>query len=165
MMTRTAPREHLVSVIEPLVTAAGLDLEDVVVTPAGRRSLVRVVVDGDNGVTLDDIAALSQTVSEALDTSGDGLGATPYILEISSPGVDRPLLTQRHWRRASGRLVQADLVDGDSAGQSLTGRVLRHDAAAVVLDVDGTEHELGYARIRKARVQVEFNRPKGGAPS
>lgn len=165
MMTRTAPREHLVSVIEPLVVAAGFDLEDVAVTPVGRRSLVRVVVDGDHGVSLDDIAALSHTVSAALDTSGDGLGATPYVLEVSSPGVDRPLQTQRHWRRAIGRLVQADLVEGDPAGPSLTGRVLRHDGEAVVLDVDGTEHELGYARIRRARVQVEFNRPNGGAPT
>lgn len=165
MNTRTAPREHLVSVIEPLVAAAGFDLEDVVVTPAGRRSLVRVVVDGDHGVTLDDIAEISRTVSEALDTSGDGLGATPYVLEVSSPGVDRPLTQPRHWRRATGRLVLADLVEGDPDGPAVTGRVLRTDDAEVVFDVDGAELTLPYSRIRRARVQIEFNRPDGGEDS
>lgn len=165
MSTRTAPREHLVSVIEPLVAAAGFDLEDVVVTPAGRRSLVRVTVDGDHGVTLDDIAEISRSVSEALDASGDGLGATPYVLEVSSPGVDRPLTQPRHWRRATGRLVLADLVEGDPDGPAVTGRVLRTEGDTVVLDVDGTERELTYPRIRRARVQIEFNRPDGGEDS
>lgn len=161
MTTRTAPREHIEAVIAPVVTRAGLDLEDVVVTPAGRRSLVRVVVDGDHGVTLDDIAELSQAVSAALDDDGDGLGSTPYVLEVSSPGVDRPLREPRHWRRAVGRLVEAELSADDPLGSSVTGRVVASHDTGVTLDVDGTTTDLAYERIRRARVQVEFNRPGG----
>ena len=76
--------------IEPVVGAAGYDLEDLVVTPAGRRSVVRVVVDRDEGVTLDDIAEVSRAVSEVLDQNDDGMGRSPYVLEVTSPGVDRP---------------------------------------------------------------------------
>lgn len=162
MTGRAAPRAHLSSVIESIVTAAGFDLEEVVVTPAGRRSLVRVVVDADSGITLDDIATLSRTVSDALDDDGDGLGAMPYVLEVSSPGVDRPLTQPRHWRRATGRLVRVGLVPDEDAPTDLEGRVLRADGASVVLDVAGKEVDLPLSRVRTARVEIEFNRPKGG---
>jgi ribosome maturation factor RimP len=82
--------------IEPVVASAGYDLEELVVTPAGRRSVVRVVVDRDRGVTLDDIAEVSRAVSEVLDRNDDGMGRTPYVLEVTSPGVDRPLTDPRH---------------------------------------------------------------------
>ena len=91
--------------IEPVVGAAGYDLEELVVTPAGRRSIVRVVVDRDAGVTLDDIAEVSRAVSDVLDANDDGMGRAPYVLEVTSPGVDRPLTEPRHWRRNAGRLV------------------------------------------------------------
>src|SRR5688572_11187840 len=97
--------ERLNGWIEPVVGAAGYDLEELVVTPAGRRSVVRVVVDRDEGVTLDDIADVSRAVSEVLDANDDGMGRTPYVLEVTSPGVDRPLTEPRHWRRNTGRLV------------------------------------------------------------
>ena len=101
-------REHLLDVLAPVVAATGYDLEDVTVTSAGRRSLVRVIVDADGGVDLDAVAEVSRVVSEALDGDADGGAAFagPYVLEVSSPGVDRPLTEPRHWRRAIGRLVQ-----------------------------------------------------------
>lgn len=163
MTSRAASREHLTAVIEPIAVAAGFDLEEVVVTPAGRRSLVRVVVDADNGITLDDIATLSRAVSDALDDDGDGLGAMPYVLEVSSPGVDRPLTQPRHWRRATGRLVRVGLVAEVGAPDDLVGRVLRVGDTSVVLDVAGSEADLPLSRVRTARVEIEFNRPKGGA--
>jgi len=88
--------------ITPVVDGAGYDLEELVVTPAGRRSVVRVVVDRDQGVTLDDIAEVSRAVSEVLDANDDGMGR-PYVLEVTSPGVDRPLTERRHWQRNIGR--------------------------------------------------------------
>ena len=98
------PTDRLHGWIEPAVGAAGYDLEELVVTPAGRRSVVRVVVDRDEGVTLDDIAEVSRQVSDVLDQNDDGMGRTPYVLEVTSPGVDRPLTEPRHWRRnARGR--------------------------------------------------------------
>ena len=90
--SRGAPRTdpataRLAGWIAPVVEGAGYDLEELVVTPAGRRSVVRVVVDRDAGVSLDDIAEVSRAVSEVLDTNDDGMGRTPYVLEVTSPGV------------------------------------------------------------------------------
>lgn len=161
MSSRAAPREQLTGMIEPIVAAAGYDLENVVVTPAGRRSLVRVVVDGDNGISLDDVAALSRALSAALDDGDTAvIGASPYVLEVSSPGVDRPLTQPRHWRRARGRLVTVTRHEG--AG--VRGRVLSSDENSVVLDLAGAEHELAYGEISTARVEVEFNRPSVPQP-
>ncbi len=100
-MGKTARRDRLVALLAPVVEAEGLDLEDVTVTPAGKRRLVRVVVDRDGGISLDDVSEVSRSVSEKLDAS-DALGNSPYVLEVTSPGVDRPLTEPRHWRRARG---------------------------------------------------------------
>jgi len=138
--------------IGPVVDGAGYDLEELVVTPAGRRSVVRVVVDRDEGVTLDDIAEVSRAVSEVLDANDDGMGR-PYVLEVTSPGVDRPLTEHRHWRRNVGRLVTVT-----AAGRSLTGRVTAADETGVVLDVDGKVTTIPYAELGPGRVQIEFKR-------
>ena len=142
-------RDRLRSALDPVVTAAGFDLEDVNVTTAGRRSVIRVVVDRDGGLDLDAVADVSRVVSEALD-AGDVTGDAPYTLEVTSPGVDRPLTEPRHWRRAAGRLVKAGTV---------TGRVLAADESGVTLAVDGEERTFGYDELGSGRVQVEFDRP------
>src|SRR5215213_11791990 len=111
--------------ITPVVDGAGYDLEELVVTPAGRRSVVRVVVDREQGVTLDDIAEVSRAVSEVLDANDDGMGR-PYVLEVTSPGVDRPLTERRHWRRNVGRLVTVS-VGPQGSGEQVTGRITEVD--------------------------------------
>jgi ribosome maturation factor RimP len=155
--------------IEPVVGAAGYDLEELVVTPAGRRSVVRVVVDRDAGVTLDDIAEVSRAVSDVLDQNDDGMGRTPYVLEVSSPGVDRPLTQPRHWRRNIGRLVTVAVGPaGHTAG--ITGRVTAVDDTGVTLAVEAqgkpgakkrppTPRQVPWAELGSGRVQVEFGRP------
>ena len=152
---RVEPRlpEHLAGLLGPVVSAVDLDLEGVEVTPAGRRRLLRVVVDRDGGIDLDDIATASHAISAALDAS-DAMGAQPYVLEVSSPGVDRPLTAPRHWRRARGRLVRAVLA----GGEVVLGRVADVGDGTAVLDVDGAPRELAYAAVSSARVQVEFGR-------
>jgi ribosome maturation factor RimP len=148
-------REHLLEVLAPVVTATGHDLEDVTVTSAGRRSLVRVIVDADSGVDLDAIADVSRAVSDALDddSPGGAAFAGPYVLEVSSPGVDRPLTEPRHWRRAVGRLVQVP-VDA----KTLTGRIVATDDAGVILDIDDTQRTIAWSDLGSGKVQVEFNR-------
>ncbi len=148
-----AAADRVNAVVAPVVAAAGLDLEQCAVTPAGRRRVLRVVVDKDGGVTLDDIAEVSQQLSARLDEE-DPLGGQPYTLEVTSPGVDRPLTLPRHWRRASGRLVRATLTDGSA----LTGRVVDAGEDAVSLDVDGRRRELPLADVARATVEVEFRR-------
>ena len=155
--------------IEPAVHGAGYDLEELVVTPAGRRSVVRVVVDRDEGVTLDDIAEVSRAVSEVLDRNDDGMGRAPYVLEVTSPGVDRPLTEERHWRRNTGRLV---VVAAGPAGatEQLTGRITAVDGEGVTLAVEakgkpGAKKRppqprlVPWAELGAGRVQVEFGRP------
>ena len=146
-------RDGLLARLAPVVTAAGYDLEDVSVTAAGKRSLVRVIVDADGGIDLDAVAEVSRAVSDALD---EDAFSGPFTLEVTSPGVDRPLTEPRHWRRAQGRLVRVRVGE-----QELTGRVTGATDDGVVLDVDGAAREVGYAQLGSGKVQIEFNRTSG----
>jgi ribosome maturation factor RimP len=158
--------------VQPAVAAAGYDLEELVVRPAGQRSVVRVVVDRDSGVSLDDVAELSRALSELLDAQDEALGRSPYVLEVTSPGVDRPLSAPRHWRRNAGRLVTV-AVGPENGREQVTARVLRVDDGGVVLAVEkgGTkkgqvrkavdERTVGWSELGEGRVQVEFTRPAG----
>lgn len=138
---------------EPIVSGFDCDLEDVVIRQAGKRRLVRVVVDHDGGLPLDLVASISRAVSRALDDA-EILGQSPYVLEVTSPGVDRPLSLPRHWARAVGRLVAVTR----RAGEPVEGRVLQADDAAATLDVAGEPVVVAYAEVARAVVQVEFTR-------
>ena len=151
-MARTNAAQ-LRELLAPVTTAAGYDLEDVEVSTAGRRSVVRVIVDRDGGVDLDDVAELSRAVSDALD-AGDAFGDSPYVLEVTSPGVDRPLTEPRHWRRNVGRLVKTE---------AFTGRVVDTTDEGVIVDVEGEHREIAFAELGAGKVEIEFNR--GGADS
>jgi ribosome maturation factor RimP len=147
------PDERLAGLIGPVVAAAGMDLESVRVTTAGRRRLLRVVVDSDHGVSLDDAADISREVSAVLDEA-NALGDVPYTLEVSSPGVDRPLTAPSHWRRATGRLVRVT-VAGEG---SVEGRVIAADSEGVILDLAGGERRFGHGDLGPGAIQVEFGR-------
>jgi ribosome maturation factor RimP len=163
----SADTERIAGLLEPAVTSMGMDLEDVRITSAGRRRLLRVVVDADGGVGLDDIALVSQRLSAALDR-GAVMGEASYTLEVSSPGVDRPLTQPKHWRRAAGRLVSVPLTTGAGADSgrpatTVTGRVTGADAAGVQIDVGGEIREFAYSNIGPGRIQVEFAPRHAGA--
>jgi ribosome maturation factor RimP len=146
-------RDRLAQELAEPLAAIGFDVEAVELTAAGKRRMLRVAVDQDGGVTLDDIAEATAEVSRILDVS-DVMGSQPYTLEVTSPGTDRPLTHPRHWRRNRGRLVTATLSDG----RTVTGRVAETDDTRAVLDVDGTPTEVGYDTVTRAKVQLEFNR-------
>jgi ribosome maturation factor RimP len=151
---------RIADVIRPVIAAAGLDLESVRVTAAGRRRLLRVVVDSDRSVSLDDAATVSRELSAALDQVAV-MGDFPYTLEVSSPGVDRPLTDPRHWRRAAGRLVQVTVTDSSGA-RPVSGRIAAADADGVTLDVEGdpkTRRRFAYAALGAGAIQVEFGHP------
>ena len=141
---------RLLQLLEPAVTATGFDLEDVTVSPAGKRRVVRVVVDRDGGVDLDEVADVARAVSDLLDEHPELVDGA-YTLEVTSPGVDRPLTQPRHWRRNVGRLVKATLAD-----ETVTGRITAATDTDVTLDVGGTSRTLLQAEVSKAQVQVEF---------
>lgn len=131
----------------------GLDLEAVELTPAGKRRVLRIAVDKDGGPTLDDVAAATRAINEVIDAT-DAMGEQPYTLEVTSRGVDRPLTDPRHWRRNRSRLVKVTLNDGNV----VTGRIADSDEEEVSLDVDGTTRNVAYTDVKKALVQIEFNR-------
>lgn len=154
-----AIKERLGTELTEPLASLGLDLEAVEITPAGKRRILRVAVDKDGGVTLDDVADATRAVNDVLDAS-DAMGEQPYTLEVTSRGVERPLAQPRHWRRNVGRLVKVTHVDGSS----FTGRIVAHDeegadeGGRVTLDVNGRDRTVSYADVKKALVQIEFNR-------
>ncbi len=140
--------------VEPIATALDCDLDDVIIRRAGKRRVVKIVVDHrSGGLTLDMVAEMSRDISRALDDS-TVLGNSAYVLEVTSPGVDRPLTLPRHWARAVGRLVLITL----KAGDPIEGRVLAADDHSAELEVQGTAILVSYDDIARAVVQVEFTR-------
>src|SRR5664279_171665 len=130
------PVAALRELLAPVVAAHGVDLEAVSVARAGSRSVVRVVVDRDGGLDLDGVAEVSHTVNAALDAAGDEVVHGSFVLEVTTPGVDRPLTEPRHWRRATGRLVKVTLKTSKSSGKSggaTIGRVVSTGEDAAVL--------------------------------
>jgi ribosome maturation factor RimP len=150
---------QIADLLGPLLAEFDLELEAVEVIPAGKRRLLRVVVDGDGpngtGPLLDDIAEASNALSAALDRAD--VTGSPYTLEVSSRGVTRPLVQPRHWRRNLGRLVEVTL----NGGEVFTGRVVSTTSDTAVLDVEQAQRTVRFTDVETAFVQVELNRPVG----
>lgn len=155
MSTGSTPdvTDRLAGVLSGPLGALGLDLEGIDLSKAGKRSVLRVAVDKDGGVSMDDIAEATKAVSAVLDES-DLMGNNAFTLEVSSPGVDRPLTLPRHWRRNETRLVKVNLTDGEP----IEGRITAADEDGVTLDVADVEVRVAYADITKAKIQIEFKR-------
>ena len=164
-----ATPDQVQEVIEGVLSGAGLVVDEVTITPAGRRSVLRISVDRDLGpeagpattdatdpLSLAEVAEATRAVNGVLDPS-DVMGQAPYVLEVSSPGVSRPLSEPRHFRRNVGRLVAVTTTDDEA----FTGRLLRADAGTATFAVGdpAQERPTPYDTVRKAVVQVEFNRP------
>lgn len=143
--------------LSSLLAANALELDDLKVTPAGKRRLIRVTVDGDgpqgHGPDLDQIAEATRLISKALDDS-DLMGDRPYTLEVSTRGVSRPLTRPAHYRRNIGRLVELQLVDQPS----LTGRITAADEASVTIEKGANQQQVQFDQISRAVVQIEMNR-------
>lgn len=151
--------DGIARLVEPLLTGAGLELESVEIQPAGRRSVVRIFLDGDGadgrGPGVDEIASATRDISDALDAAPE-TGDAAYTLEVSSRGVTRPLTEPKHWRRNRGRLVKVTTIDDD--GEPTVGRITGSDDEQVSLDVDGQTRTIAYDTVAKAVVQVEFRK-------
>ncbi|MCX4844824.1 ribosome maturation factor RimP [Streptomyces sp. NBC_00893] len=155
----TTQSERLRGLLEPLVSAEQLDLEEIEVSRVGRRRVLRIVVDSEEGVELDACADLSRAISEKLDET-DAMGDGEYNLEVTSPGADRPLTEHRHYVRATGRLAKLHLREGGE----LVARILAVDEEGLDLEVPGvkgrrpTSSRVAFDEIAKARVEIEFSR-------
>ena len=147
-------REQILQILEPIASNLGLDLEDVEIKSAGKHSIVQVSIDKDGGINLDEVAQISNQISEALDAK-EVLGEKPYTLEVGSPGIDRALTLPRHWRRNNGRLVKINF-----GSNSEIGRIIESDDEKVSLEVKGKTRSINFDKIDKAFIQVEFNPKK-----
>ena len=169
--------------LTPVVAEHGVDLEGVEISAAGNRSRITVIVDSDSGIDLDAISSISQSVSQALDApdgpAPDGVGTGPYTLEVTSPGVDRPLTLPRHWRRNHARLVEITLTPEAAAkgaqpeaavkksaskakGRALVGRITQSTDTEVTITVDDAERTIPLSDIEHAVIRIAFNRPDEG---
>jgi ribosome maturation factor RimP len=148
----------IASVVTPVVEGLGLEVDRIETMRAGKRTLLRISLDGDGpqgrGPSLDEIAEATRAVSAALDASAAS-GNAPYTLEVSSRGVSRPLTEAKHYRRNIGRLVALTLAGGEKT----TGRIVASSPDEVEIDIDGASRTVALSDISKAVVQVELNRP------
>jgi len=149
--------QSITDLISPAVTEAGFFLEEVQIASPGSHRIVTCVVDGPTPLNLDQVTVASRVISELLDTA-EFMGETPFTLEVTSPGVDRPLTQPRHWTKNLTRLIKVTLSDG----AVITGRLTEFDEvnAKLVENIKGRikEHTVAFAEIKRAVVEIEFNR-------
>jgi len=152
------PVSELTLLLEPVVSSFDLDLDDIEITRSGGQRILDVTVDGDAGVNLDEVAAVSRAISEFLDNS-DAMGNEPYVLEVGTRGVTKPLTKPAHWRRNVGRLVN---VAGDAI--NAVGRIIDFADPNVTLDIKGKQRTLNISEISRANIEIEFKQmPKEDA--
>ena len=145
---------NITDLLNPAVTRAGFILEEVKVTPIGKRRLVSVVIDCENrNPSLDEVTVVSKEVSSILDSYSQ-LGETPFTLEVTTPGIDRPLTELRHWRKNVGRLVKITPTDGEK----YVARISAVNPRDVQLEIKGKEIFIPFSDISRAHIEVEFNR-------
>ena len=140
-------KEEISAVITPALTALGFYLEDLNITSAGKRSLLTVIVDADRHLSLDDVTVATKAISELVENI-PALGSTAFTLEVTSPGIDRPLTKPRHWRKNINRLVKVILLDGSQ----ITGRIKQAGESAATID----EIDINYLDIKRANLEIEF---------
>ena len=144
--------DEISAVIAPVVAASGNYLEEVTITPDGKSRILTVIVDSDTHLTLDQVTAVTREISDLLETH-PALGDQPFTLEVTSPGIDRPLTELRHWKKNHGRLVSAIGIDG----KEIKGRIGEVVDGVVVIG----EHQIPLADIEKAMIEIEFKSIKG----
>ena len=150
---------NIAELLSPVITRAGFVLEEVSVTPAGKRRIVSVVIDREeSNPSLDEVTLVSKEVSAILDDYSQ-LGSMPFTLEVTTPGVDRPLTQPRHWSKNIGRLVKVTPIEGEK----YIARIKSVSNAGVILDFQDEESTVNFSDIRRAVIEIEFNRKNEGA--
>jgi len=140
-------KEDISAAITPALEALGFYLEDVTITSAGRRSMLTVIVDGDTHLSLDQVTSATKAIGEIVE-SVQSLGETPFTLEVTSPGLDRPLTKVRHWQKNINRLVKVVSLDGSE----IKGRIKDVNEVSAIVD----EKNINYSDVKRATLEVEF---------
>ena len=152
-----ALKDQISELVTPAVSDQGFYLEDVHVATPGSHRIVTCIVDGDASLNLDQVTSVSRVISELLDEAAF-MGETPFTLEVTSPGVDRPLTQPRHFAKNFDRLLKIIKLDGSE----VTGRILSNTDQDVTLTVavkkETIEQTVSLIDIKRAVVEIEFNR-------
>jgi len=143
------------TLVRPVIEGAGLELVDVSFRGGSRRKVLRVVVDRDGGVDLDTIATIAEQVSRRLDL--EGFAAGPYELEVSSPGIERPLRRPSEFRRHVGRRVKVKTAHAVDGRTSFAGELTAADEDGIMVDVGGERVRAGYDEIVSARTVADWD--------
>lgn len=142
-------KEQVAAAITPAIESLGFYLEDINITSAGKRSMLTVIVDGDTHLSLDQVTVATKAISEIVENLPT-LGNNPFTLEVTSPGLDRPLTKPRHWRKNQDRLIKIILTDG----KELRGRIKETTDTSVTVD----EQLINFADIKRATLEIEFKK-------
>jgi ribosome maturation factor RimP len=142
-------KEQVLAVITPAIESLGFYIEDITITSAGKRSMLTVIVDGDTHLSLDQVTVATKAISEIVENLPT-LGNNPFTLEVTSPGLDRPLTKPRHWRKNQDRLIKIILNDG----KEVTGRIRDSTESSVTVD----EQVINFADIKRATLEIEFKK-------
>ena len=142
-------KEQVLAVITPAIESLGFYIEDITITSAGKRSMLTVIVDGDTHLSLDQVTVATKAISEIVENLPT-LGNNPFTLEVTSPGLDRPLTKPRHWRKNKDRLIKIILNDG----KELNGRIKDSTESSVTVD----EQVINFADIKRATLEIEFKK-------
>lgn len=148
-----ALKDQISELVTPAVVGAGFYLEDVEVLNAGKSRVITCIVDGDIPLNLDQVTVVTKAISALLDEAAF-LDETPFTLEVTSPGVDRPLTLPRHWRKNQDRLIKIVLTNGEV----IEGRITSSDEITVTVAGKKDESVVAFADIKRATVEIEFNR-------
>ena len=142
-------QNDVASAIRPIIEAAGNYLEEVKIVAAGKRKLITVIVDSDSYLNLDQVTAVTRSISDVIE-GVPSLGDAAFTLEVTSPGTDRPLTLPRHWKKNQGKLVKISLNDGSE----IEGRITESNESSVELD----SSTVNFSDIKKALLQIEFKK-------
>ena len=142
-------KEQVLAVITPAIESLGFYIEDITINSAGKRSMLTVIVDGDTHLSLDQVTVATKAISEIVENLPT-LGNNPFTLEVTSPGLDRPLTKPRHWRKNQDRLIKIILNDG----KEVTGRIKDSNESSVTVD----EQVINFADIKRATLEIEFKK-------
>jgi ribosome maturation factor RimP len=152
-----AIKDQIAELVTPSVEAAGFFLEDIHIVSPGNHRIVTCIVDGESALNLDQVTSASKIISGLLDEAVF-MGETPFTLEVTSPGIDRPLTLPRHFAKNRTRLLNATLNDGSV----VTGRITENSETTVNLEVVDKKItksvEVAFVDIKRAVVEIEFNR-------
>ena len=142
-------KEQVLAVITPAIESLGFYIEDITITSAGKRSMLTVIVDGDTHLSLDQVTVATKAISEIVENLPT-LGNNPFTLEVTSPGLDRPLTKPRHWRKNQDRLIKIVLTDGNE----ISGRIKDSTETSVTVD----DQTINFVDIKRATLEVEFKK-------